>query len=116
MRKMELQDLLDHVNRSALIEGSSEQHGFMQGAAQHSLRIVAEINNRYRTPEEVQALLAQLTDKAVAESVAVFPPFYSELGKNLPSAKMSSSTSVVASKTPEASRSGTARSSATAAR
>ena len=38
---------------------------------------------RSGTPEEVRALLARLTGKAVDESVAVFPPFYSEFGKNL---------------------------------
>jgi hypothetical protein len=44
---------------------------------------VAEINTGYRTPDEVRALLTQLTGKNVDESVAVFPPFYSEFGKNL---------------------------------
>src|SRR5215213_9118573 len=63
---MELQDFLDHVNRGELIEGGSEQHRFMHGAA-----------------EEVRALLTRLTGKTVDDSVAVFPPFYSEFGKNL---------------------------------
>ena len=55
----------------------------MHGAAQDALRIVAEINTGYRTPEEVRALLADLTGKPVDDSVVVFPPFYSEFGKNL---------------------------------
>src|SRR5215210_1143018 len=79
----ELQDFLDHVNRSALIEGGSYQHLFMHGAAQDALRIVAQINTGYRTPEEVRELLADLTGKPVDDSVVVFPPFYSEFGKNL---------------------------------
>src|SRR5215213_5346820 len=80
---MELQDFLDHVNRGAPIEGGSEQHAFMHGAAQEALRTVAELNTGYRTPEEVRALMTRLTGKTVDESVAVFPPFYSEFGKNL---------------------------------
>jgi acetyltransferase-like isoleucine patch superfamily enzyme len=80
---MELQDFLDHVNRGELIEGGSEQHRFMHGAAQEALRTIAELNTGYRTPEEVRALLTRLTGKTVDESVAVFPPFYSEFGKNL---------------------------------
>ena len=80
---MELHDFLEHVNRGALIRAGSEQHTFMHGAAQEALRLVAEINTGYRTPAEVRSLLAQLTGKAVDESVAVFPPFYSEFGKNL---------------------------------
>ena len=80
---MELQDFLDHVNRGELIEGGSEQHRFMHGAAQEALRTVAELNSGYRTPEEVRTLLTRLTGRTVDESVAVFPPFYSEFGKNL---------------------------------
>jgi acetyltransferase-like isoleucine patch superfamily enzyme len=80
---MELQDFLDHVSRRAVIEGGSEAHQFMHGAAQEALRTIAELNNGYRTPEEVRALLARLTGKPVAESVVAFPPFYSEFGKNL---------------------------------
>ena len=80
---MDLKDFLDHVNRGLLIEGGSEAHSFMHGAAQEALRTVAEINTGYRTPEELRLLLARLTGRTVDESVAVFPPFYSEFGKNL---------------------------------
>lgn len=80
---MELQEFLDHVNAGRLIEGGSAAHEFMHGAAQEALRVVAELNGGYRTPDEVRALLSQLTGKAVPESVTVFPPFYSEFGRNL---------------------------------
>ena len=45
--------------------------------------MIAELNAEYREPEEVRALLSRLTGREVAESVTVFPPFYSEFGKNL---------------------------------
>jgi acetyltransferase-like isoleucine patch superfamily enzyme len=80
---MELADFLDHVKRGALIEGGSEPHAFMHRAAQEALRVIAELNAGYREPEEVRALLSRLTGREVAESVTVFPPFYSEFGKNL---------------------------------
>src|SRR4051795_8789598 len=80
---MELADFLDHVKRGALIEGGSEHHAFMHGAAQEALRVIAELNAEYREPEEVRALLSRLTGREVAESVRVSPPFYSEFGKNL---------------------------------
>ena len=83
MHQIELQDFLSHVNRGAVIECGSRQHRFMHEASQQVLRVVAEINTGYRTPEEVRALLAQLTGKPVDDSITVFPPFYSEFGKNL---------------------------------
>ena len=80
---MDLPTFLEHVRRRAPIEGGSEVHAFMHGAAQDALRIVAEINTGYRTPDEVRDLLSQLTGRPVDESVTVFPPFHSEFGKNL---------------------------------
>ena len=80
---IELRDFLDHVNRGALIEGGSVHHKFMHDAAQDALRTIAELNSGYHAPEEVRALLVELTGKQVDDSVALFPPFYSEFGKNL---------------------------------
>ena len=83
MPKIQLQDFLDHVNRGALIRGGTEQHRFMHEAAQEALQVVAELNTGYHLPEQVRALLALLTGQAVDDTVTVFPPFYSEFGKNL---------------------------------
>ncbi|WP_258725628.1 DapH/DapD/GlmU-related protein [Cellulomonas sp. NS3] len=80
---MELAEFLDHVGRRATIEGGSEAHRFLHSAAQDALRVTAELNGGYRTPEEVRALLARLTGRPVDESVALFPPFSCEFGKNL---------------------------------
>lgn len=41
------------------------------------------MNTGYRTPDEVRTQLARLTGQTVDESVTVFPPFYSEFGRNL---------------------------------
>jgi acetyltransferase-like isoleucine patch superfamily enzyme len=80
---MELQDFLEHVDRGGRIDGGSEAHRFMLHASQEALRVAAELNTGYRTPEEVRQLLSRLTGKPVDESVVVFPPFYTEFGKNL---------------------------------
>lgn len=80
---MELTEFLDHVRRRATIEGGSEAHRFLHRAAQDALRVTAELNSGYRTPEEVRELLARLTGRPVHESIALFPPFSCEFGKNL---------------------------------
>jgi len=80
---VQLQEFLDHVNAGRLIEGGSAAHAFMHEASQEALRTLAELNGAYRSPDEVRALLSRLTGREVAESVTVFPPFYSEFGKNL---------------------------------
>jgi acetyltransferase-like isoleucine patch superfamily enzyme len=83
MPKTELQEFLDRVNRGEVIEGGSEQHRFMHGAAQEAFRVTSQINTGQRTPAEVRVLLAELTGRPVDDSVVVFPPFHSEFGKNL---------------------------------
>ena len=80
---MELQGFLDHVNTGAPIEGGSQQHRFMHDAAQEAFRITAEINTGHRSPDEIRTLLSRLTGSTVDASVALFPPFYTEFGKNL---------------------------------
>jgi acetyltransferase-like isoleucine patch superfamily enzyme len=80
---VELEDFLDHVNSGALIEGGSEHHRFMHDAAQEAFRLTAELNSTYRTPEQVRDIISRLTGREVDESVAVFPPFHTEFGKNL---------------------------------
>lgn len=78
-----LQAFLAHVAAGSPIRAGSEHHRFMHAAAQEALSIVADLNSGYRSPEEVRALLTRLTGTTVDESVTVFPPFYSEFGKNL---------------------------------
>ena len=80
---MDLKEFLAHVNRGELIEGGSEAHRFMHGAAQEAFQITARLNTGYRSPEEVRALLEELTGHPVDASVTVFPPFHCEFGKNL---------------------------------
>lgn len=80
---MDLQDFLAHVDGGALLEAGSEAHQFMHSRAQEALRVVAKLNGSYRTPEEVRSLLSELTGQPIDESVALFPPFYSEFGQNL---------------------------------
>jgi hypothetical protein len=52
---VELQDFLDHVNRGAVIEGGSDHHLFMHGAAQDALRIVARINTGTARPRKCES-------------------------------------------------------------
>ena len=79
----ELAHFLDHVTRGRRIHGGSREQRFMHEAAQAALRTTAELNSGYRTPDEVRQLLTELTGSRVDDSVTVFPPFYTEFGRNL---------------------------------
>lgn len=55
----------------------------MNDMSNEARRITFELNNTYHTPEEVRNLLSRLFGKAVDESFRVFPPFYTDFGKNI---------------------------------
>ncbi|MET0932119.1 MAG: DapH/DapD/GlmU-related protein [Mycetocola sp.] len=80
---MELDDLLDALNAGQTIAGDSPFHEVMHRASQTALRITGELNGGYQDPARVRELLAQLTGKPVDDSVTVFPPFYSDFGRNI---------------------------------
>ncbi len=80
---MEIDDLLEVLNAGQTIPGDSPLHKVMHEVSQDALRITGELNGGYREPARVRELLAQLIGKPVDESVTVFPPFYSDFGKNI---------------------------------
>ena len=80
---MDLEAFLDHLNQGKKVQGGSEAHQFMHGVSQEALRITAEINGRYHEPEELRALFSELIGRPVDESFGLFPPFYTDCGKNI---------------------------------
>ena len=80
---MELQAFLEHLNSGKPVEGGGEAHLCMHSVSQEALRITARINGSYHEPEQLRALFSELTGRPVDESFALFPPFYTDCGKNI---------------------------------
>ena len=53
------------------------------GLFQEAIKVTMEINNRYHTPEELHDLMEQLIGKSIDDSFRMFPPFYTDFGKNI---------------------------------
>lgn len=79
---MELQEFLDRMNAGETVIGGSDAHLVMHALSQEALRITMELNNAYHTPEEVTALMERLTGQKL-EQFGMFPPFYTDCGKNI---------------------------------
>lgn len=80
---MNLKEFLEHVNKGLPVLGGSEIHIFMSELAQEAMRITAKLNGCYYEPEEIRALISKLIGKQVDESFRMFPPFYTDCGKNI---------------------------------
>lgn len=65
-----------------LVVGGSDVHMMFHQLSQEALRITAEINGNYHTPEELHTLLEELWGREVPASVGLFPPFHTDCGKN----------------------------------
>lgn len=80
---MELDDLLTALNAGETIIANSPVHEAMHSASQAALRITGELNSGYHEPARVRELLSLLTGKPVDETVALFPPFSTDFGRNI---------------------------------
>ena len=62
---------------------SAETLEFMDRMSDEPRRITCRLNASYHTHAEVRELLEQLFGKPVDASVRLFPPFYTDFGKNI---------------------------------
>ena len=50
---------------------------------QKAIKITMEMNNSYHTPEELREIMSRLIGKKVDDTFRLFPPFYTDFGKNI---------------------------------
>lgn len=80
---MNLQSFLDYMNSGRAVIAGSAVHQEMCRLAQQALVLTAELNNSYHTPDEIRDIMARLTARPIAPDFRLFPPFYTDCGKNL---------------------------------
>lgn len=79
---MTIQEFKKHISEGRSVCSGSEAHLLMHELSQNALKITMELNNKYHTPEEVRQLLSELWGVKVPETLGLFPPFYTDCGKN----------------------------------
>ncbi|MDO4648187.1 MAG: DapH/DapD/GlmU-related protein [Eubacteriales bacterium] len=80
---MDLKKFLEYMDSGREVQARSEIHLFMSGLSQEAMCLTAKLNNAYHTEEEIRDLMSQITGKEVDESFGMFPPFYTDCGKNI---------------------------------
>ena len=74
---------LKWVKQRPYLQAGSEVHECMHRMADEARRITARINAEYHTADEQRHLFSKLTGKEVSEDFGLFPPFYTDCGKNI---------------------------------
>lgn len=80
---MDIEEYKNLTARREYIAAGSEARRWMTGAALEAQKITAQINGGYHAPEELRALFSELTGREIDERFALFPPFYTDFGKNI---------------------------------
>lgn len=50
---------------------------------QEAIKITMEMNNSYHTPDKLREMMSRLIGKRVDDTFRLFPPFYTDFGKNI---------------------------------
>lgn len=83
MQNKQLEELIVHLSQGKKVTGGSDYHELMYYYANEAMRITARLNNAYHTPEEIRKIMEELTGRHIDESFIMFPPFYTDFGKNI---------------------------------
>ena len=79
---MNISDFLSYVKTRQVLN-TPDIFKFMNEMSDEARRITFQLNTAYHTPEEVRRLLSELFGYTVPASLRVFPPFYTDFGKNI---------------------------------
>ena len=79
---MTLDNFLEYVKTRKALD-TEDIHRFMDEMSNEARRITFKLNASFHAPDEVRALLSELFGKPVPPSLRVFPPFYTDFGKNI---------------------------------
>ena len=80
---MDLTHFLAIMDSGQTVKANSEAHLFMHEASQKALQLTTRLNNQYHSPEEILAIFRELTGRPIDPSFRMFPPFYTDCGKNI---------------------------------
>ena len=80
---MDLKELLQHFNDGDTVGENWEVIELMRFYSREAQKITMEINTKYHEPDEIAQFFSELIGKPVGENFGLFPPFYTDFGKNI---------------------------------
>ncbi len=71
------------MQKGTYVEAGSDIFEAFHKFSQEALKITSELNNNYNSPEKIRELFSKLTESEIDETFGLFPPFYTDCGKNI---------------------------------
>lgn len=80
---MDIAEFKERTAKGDYIAAGSDAHRLMHAAAKEARRITSRINNAFHSAAGLRKLFGKLIGQEVDEGFALFPPFYTDFGKNI---------------------------------
>lgn len=80
---MEIQEFNDYVADGKPIRPGTEQQKMLSYLSNEARKITTKMNRDYYSSQEIRQFISELTGKVVDETLSIFPPFYTDSGKNI---------------------------------
>lgn len=80
---MNTAEFIKAMNSGEKMTAGSDVHQYMIKLSFEAMKITSRLNQGYHEPEEIRELFSELTGEKVDENFGLFPPFYTDCGKNL---------------------------------
>ena len=77
------QEFRELMQKGTYVEAGSDIFKAFHKFSQEALKITSEINGKYNPPEKIRELFSKLTESEIDETFGLFPPFYTDCGKNI---------------------------------
>ena len=79
---MTLEEFIEYVKAGKPLD-NDDVYALMNEKSEEARKITFELNSAYHTQEEIRKYISILTGKEIKETLRVFPPFYTDFGKNI---------------------------------
>ena len=80
---MTLNEFLSAFESGQPVRADSDAMRYSGWISHQAMKLTTELNSSYHTPEEIQEIFSELTGKQVDKTFGMFPPFYTDCGKNI---------------------------------
>ena len=81
--QMDLEQFYKDMKEQKPVIAGSELMVMFHKLSQEAMKITNQINNKYNSPEQIRELFSELIGKEVDKTFGLFPPFYTDCGKNI---------------------------------
>ena len=80
---MNIKECVSYMNQGIPAPVGTEVRNMMSKLSDEARKITAKLNGSYHEQAEIRSLFSELIGKQVDETFALFPPFYTDCGKNI---------------------------------